>query len=149
MKNVLLWSEQIQELVAELAPQIATHYHQFFLDSVDFYPVPSGAMYFAPALLTELSTYLGDFWHVVKRIEPERHTLVVDTIFDTGRQDLEIIHNNPGAKLSFAHLIRKSRTLQTGHKVWYGAQVPEVYVYGYGLDDSQGLRREYPYIGHD
>ena len=79
---------------------------------------------------------------VHKKIGNHKRILVIDDIFDTGEQlktaklaladDYEVL---------LATLLVKKGSLPAQNLQWHGFTIPDVWVYGYGMDDSNGLNR--------
>lgn len=156
-EQVILSATSIQLLVNHQGQLIGKHLDHMGFKSVQVLPVMSGAMYYAPDLLRALGQRWSGDIRVGKHLEELQYRkapepiLVIDTIYDTGdtARHYERMLGGPGIYLMFSFLIHKSRPFETPFQTWMGAEVPEQYVYGYGLDDERGYRRELPFIAAD
>lgn len=152
MTELALHHNFIEALIHKQAFDICGTLREWGTNYIQVLPVMSGAMYYAPALMTELKkTQPGLHIRVIKdRTELDRFQklLIVDTIYDTGRTMTELLleYLAGGAFPSFAFLIRKSLAPPTMYKTWVGYQIQDKFVYGYGLDDQDGMNRELPDI---
>tara|TARA_B100000029_G_scaffold508501_2_gene595575 strand:+ start:2349 stop:2855 length:507 start_codon:yes stop_codon:yes gene_type:complete len=76
-----------------------------------------------------------------KKLKNYNRILVIDDIFDTGQQLLEskkILGKQHDVFL--AALLLKNQN-QPEQLDWHGFTIPDVWVYGYGMDDVHGLNR--------
>ncbi|MCB9495559.1 MAG: hypoxanthine phosphoribosyltransferase [Fibrobacteria bacterium] len=162
----LLQARQIQARVAQMARDIDRHY-----DGEEFVllPVLKGGMVFAADLLRELRTpcrlefALSSSYGsgTVPGAEPilstpppesiqDRHVLVVDDILDTGRtwtRLKERLLEMEALSVRGCFLLDKPARRESEVRAdFFGFQVPDVFVVGYGLDHDERWRN-LPFIG--
>jgi hypoxanthine phosphoribosyltransferase len=163
--KILLSADEIQRRVAEMAQQIAADYHG---QSLTIVGVLTGCLIFLADLVRHLdlplrigflqaSSYRGATTTPgALRVQPEllpdlrgRHVLLLDDILDTGqtltylREHLQTLGI---ASLRIAVLLRKeSRQQAPLHVDYYGFDIPDAFVVGYGLDYNDEYRN-LPYV---
>jgi hypoxanthine phosphoribosyltransferase len=163
--KILLSADEIQRRVAEMAQQIAADYHG---QSLTIVGVLTGCLIFLADLVRHLdlplrigflqaSSYRGATTTPgTLRVQPEllpdlrgRHVLLLDDILDTGqtltylREHLQTLGI---ASLRIAVLLRKeSRQQAPLHVDYYGFDIPDAFVVGYGLDYNDEYRN-LPYV---
>ncbi len=79
---------------------------------------------------------------VHKKIGNHKRILVIDDIFDTGEQ-LKTAEQalDDDYEVLLATLLVKKGSFPAQNLQWHGFTIPDVWVYGYGMDDSNGLNR--------
>ncbi len=161
----LIEADRIQERVAELGRQITEHYRDRPLTVVG---VLTGSMVLVSDLIRQIdlplrvamiqaSSYRGKTT-VANRLTlnvsqlPEvrgRDVLIVDDILDTGRTlaaVIEQLHAAQAASVRGAVLLWKDREREGNWRPdYFGFQIPDVFVVGYGLDYNDEYR-SLPYI---
>ena len=76
-----------------------------------------------------------------KKLENYKRILVIDDIFDTGQQLLEskkVLSKQHDVFLAALLLKNQNQPKQLD---WHGFTIPDVWVYGYGMDDVNGFNR--------
>jgi len=161
----VLQARQIAARVAQVAKEIDRHYAG---ESFVMLCVLKGAVVFASDLMRELrnpfelefarSRSYGDATR--PQVEPElvvvdpqlvvdRHVLVVDDILDTGATYLALrqwLMDHEALSVRGCFLLDKPARRQADVKPdFFGFQVPDVFVVGYGLDHAERWRN-LPYI---
>ena len=161
----ILQARQITARVAQVAKEIDRHYDG---ESFVLLSVLKGAVVFTADLMRELrnpfelefarSRSYGDASRA--RTEPElvvpdperisdRHVLVVDDILDTGNTYLALrqwLMDHEALSVRGCFLLDKPARRQAEVKPdFFGFQVPDVFVVGYGLDHAERYRN-LPYI---
>jgi len=162
----LLHARQIQARVSQIAREIDRHYAG---EEIVLLPVLKGAMVFAADLLRELRTpchlefalsrsYAAGTYPIAEPIlsgpPPEtvadRHVLVVDDILDTGgtwsRLRSRLLEMEALSVRGCFLLDKPARRVQDVKADFFGFEVPDVFVVGYGLDHEERWRN-LPYIG--
>lgn len=162
----LLHARQIQARIAQLARDIDRHYDG---EEIVFLPVLKGAMVFAADLLRELrtpcrlefalsrsygSSTVPGGEPILSGPSPEtvadRHVLVVDDILDTGgtwtRLRSRLLEMEALSVRGCFLLDKPSRRIEPTKADFFGFEVPDVFVVGYGLDHDEKWRN-LPYIG--
>ncbi len=145
--TLLLTREQIREGVAALAAQVT---EGFPAGEIPIVCVDTAACRFSSDLAGVLEREHGRpsrITHVrPKSPDPipghvlRDYNLVVDTLFDTGRT-FQILEAIPGLRTTLcvkADIDPRLWRLPD----WWAYLVPNVYIHGYGLDDSDGLSRD-------
>lgn len=151
---VLFNREQVQEAVQKMADEINAHYGN---EPVVFLSVMTGAIVPAAWLVTKLKMPVQmDFVHATRyrgglygaeleyRVPPRldlqgKHVLIVDDIFDEGHTLAAIkgsVEKRKAASVKMAALVRKQhdRGLDRDFVEFTGLDVPDVYVFGCGMD---------------
>ena len=164
--EVLIPAERIQERVDELAQQLTRDYHGRSLTIVG---VLTGSLLFLADLMRRLdlplrialiqaSSYRGAVTrpgelHVQSDLLPDlrgRHLLLLDDILDTGHTLAHLVrelHALKPASLRVAVLLRKlGRQEEALEPDYWGFEIPDAFVVGYGLDYNDEYRN-LPYIG--
>ncbi|MFO0968530.1 MAG: hypoxanthine phosphoribosyltransferase [Gemmataceae bacterium] len=164
--KVLLSADQIQKRVAELADDIARDYRD---RPVTIVGVLTGCLMFMADLVRHLdlrlrigliqaSSYRGETTSAGPlRIDPAllpdvrgRHVLLLDDILDTGKtlhHLTEHLRRLEVASIRTAVLLRKKgRQLVDLTPDYFGFEIPNAFVVGYGLDYNDE-HRHLPYIG--
>jgi len=84
-------------------------------------------------------------------LNSESPVLVLDTIHDTGNETHRVVlvtrylRKLSSVELRFAYLMRKQpRPIDKSVKGWCATVIPDVFVFGFGLDDREGCNRELP-----
>ncbi|MDD5597940.1 MAG: hypoxanthine phosphoribosyltransferase [Victivallaceae bacterium] len=166
--NILLSRKKIGERVAELGKSITEHYRE---KEITVLALTNGALVFAADIIRQIkcplrldtftvASYTGDgsSGDPVLRSEPGldiagRHVLIVDDILDTGLTLHKVkvwAEKRQAASVSICVLLDK----QVPHRKldievnWYGFRIPDTFVYGYGMDNQNGLFRNLPCIAH-
>jgi hypoxanthine phosphoribosyltransferase len=163
--NILLSADDIQRRVAEMARQIAADYRG---QPVTIVGVLTGCLMFLADLVRHLdlplrigllqaSSYRGATTTPgALRVQPEllpelrgRHILLLDDILDTG-QTLAYLREHlqklDVASLRMAVLLRKKGRQQVPLEVdYFGFDIPDTFVVGYGLDYNDEYRH-LPYV---
>lgn len=162
----LLQARQIHSRIAQLARDIDRHYEG---DEIVMIPVLKGAMVFAADLLRELrtpcrlefalsksygSSTAPDGEPLLSGPPPEtvadKHVLVVDDILDTGGTWARLrdrLREMDALSVRGCFLLDKpARRVEDVKPDFFGFQVPDVFVVGYGLDHDEKWRN-LPYIG--
>ena len=145
--TLLLTREQIREGVAALAAQVA---EGFPAGEIPIVCVDTAACRFSADLAGVLERDHGRPCRIthVRPKSPDPipghvlrdYNLVVDTLFDTGRT-FQILEAIPGLRTTLcvkADIDPRLWRLPD----WWAYLVPNVYIHGYGLDDSDGLSRD-------
>ena len=163
--DVLLSAEQIQKRVSELARQIAEDYRG---RPVTIVGVLTGSLVFLADLirgidlplkigLVQASSYRGTTTTAGKlRINAEllpdvqgRHVILLDDILDTGRTAASMVDQIKGLgalTVRVAVLLRKQgRQVIAIEPDYFGFDIPNAFVVGYGLDYNDEYRH-LPYI---
>jgi hypoxanthine phosphoribosyltransferase len=163
--EILIPAERIRERVAEMARQIAADYRD---RPVTIVGVLTGSLIFLADLIRQLdlplrvaliqaSSYRGASTSPGElRIGPEltpdvhgRHVLLLDDILDTGQTLSRLSGRLRGmgvASLKVAVLLRKQGRLQVSLEPdYFGFDIPDAFVVGYGLDFNDEYRH-LPYI---
>ena len=157
---VLFNREQVQVAVQKLADEINAHYGN---EPIVMVSVMTGAIIPAAWLATRLKMPLQiDFVHATRyrgglygaeleyRVPPRldlegKHVLIVDDIFDEGHTLAAIkgsVEKRRAASVKMAVLVRKmhDRGLDRDFVEFTGLDVPDVYVYGCGMDAFEEWR---------
>ena len=162
----LLTARQIEARIAQIAREVDKHY-----DGEEFVllPVLKGAVVFAADLMRQLrNPFLLEFArsrsygsssdaeHAPEVMVPaaevvaDRHVLVVDDILDTGNTFLalkEKLLEMEALSVRGCFLLDKpTRRVGTLKPDFFGFEVPDVFVVGYGLDHAEH-HRNLPFIG--
>ncbi len=143
--TLLLTREQIQEGVSALAAQVAEGFPE---GEIPIVCVDMAARRFSADLAGVLEGQHGRpcrITHVRPKDPIPDHVLrdfnlVVDTLFDTGRT-FHLLEAIPGMRTTLcvkADIDPRLSRLPD----WWAYLVPNVYIHGYGLDDSEGLSRD-------
>lgn len=163
--KILLSADDIQRRVAEMARQIADDYRG---QAVTIVGVLTGSLIFLADLvrrldlplrigLVQASSYRGTAITAgALRVQPEllpdlrgRHVLLLDDILDTGQTLAylrEHLQSLGVASLRIAVLLRKVGRQQMPLEVdYWGFEIPDAFVVGYGLDYNDEYRH-LPYI---
>lgn len=163
--EILISPERIQKRIAELAEQIAKDYHG---RPVTIVGVLTGCLMFLADLVRHLdlplrigliqaSSYRGAVTVPGKlRIQPEmvpdvrgRHVLLIDDILDTGQTLSYLVDHLRGlevASLKVGVLLRKKgRQIVAIEPDYFGFEIPDEFVVGYGLDYDDEYRH-LPYV---
>ncbi len=171
--EVLISASRIQERVGELARQIAADYKDQPLTIVG---VLTGCLMFLADLVRHLelplrigliqaSSYRGaatrpGSLHVHPELIPDvkgRHVLLLDDILDTGQTLAYLMRHLDGlgpASVRAAVLLRKRGRQEVPLEPdYFGFEIPDAFVVGYGLDFDDEYR-QLPYVailpeGHD
>jgi hypoxanthine phosphoribosyltransferase len=156
--------EEISKAITELATRLNKHYHN---QEVLILPVMTGVIPFAGQLLPQLDFTVEVSYAHVSRYQnnlgfdemqviyfPEdedvrnKHLLVLDDIHDEGKT-LMFVHDKlkaQGAKdIKSAVLFNKLISHKLGQADFHGLEVPDRYVYGFGLDFN-GIGRNIPHL---
>jgi hypoxanthine phosphoribosyltransferase len=164
--EVLISADRIQQRVDELAQQMMRDYHGQKLTIVG---VLTGSLMFLADLMRRLdlplrialiqaSSYRGAVTrpgslHVQSDLLPDlrgRHILLLDDILDTGHTLAYLVRHMKSlepASLKVAVLLRKQgRQEETMEPDYFGFEIPDAFVVGYGLDYNDEFRN-LPYIG--
>lgn len=87
-----------------------------------------------------------------KKSIKDKHVLLVEDIVDTGysiKRLLAILEARGAASLAVLSLLSKPERREVEVPIKYlGFEIPDVYVYGYGVDDGFEKYRILPYIGY-
>jgi len=166
--SILFNREEIGKRVAELGERITEHYRG---EEITVWALANGALVFAADIIRQIkcplrldtftvASYTGieSSGNPVLRSKPGldiagRHVLIVDDILDTGLT-LDKVKSWAGkqdaASVGICVLLDKqvSRRKVDIDVNWYGFRIPDVFVYGYGMDDQNGLFRNLPFIAH-
>ena len=145
--TLLLTQQQIQEGVTELAARIA---EGFPAGEIPIVCVDMAARRFSADLVALLQREHGRSCRVthVRPKDPDpipehvlhNYNLVVDTLFDTGRT-FQLLEGIPGLRTTLCVKADIDPRLWRLPE-WWAYLVPNAYIYGYGLDDSDGLSRD-------
>jgi hypoxanthine phosphoribosyltransferase len=164
--DILIPAERIRERVSELARQIEADYQG---QPVTIVGVLTGSLIFLADLMRQLtlplrvaliqaSSYRGAVTtpgplHVQAELVPDlrgRHVLVLDDILDTGRTLAQLVaqlRRLEPASLRIVVLLRKRARLEVPLEPdYFGFDIPDAFVVGYGLDYNDEYRN-LPYIG--
>ena len=162
--SILIDEETIRAKVAELGKQINRDYKD---REVVVIAIANGAVVFASDLLRQLnltvwfdtvkaSSYRGTvsgeltLKNTFSLDLANRHVILLDDILDTSKTLIKIrehILSFSPASLRTCVLLDKPTGLSNGSQADYcGFIIPDRFVFGYGLDDDQGLGRHYPFI---
>lgn len=162
--SILIDEETIRAKVAELGKQINRDYKD---REVVVIAIANGAVVFASDLLRQLnltvwfdtvkaSSYRGTvsgeltLKNTFSLDLANRHVILVDDILDTSKTLIKIrehILSFSPASLRTCVLLDKPTGRSNGFQADYcGFIIPDRFVFGYGLDDDQGLGRHYPFI---
>jgi hypoxanthine phosphoribosyltransferase len=164
--DILIPAERIRERVTELARQINAEYRD---QPVTLVGVLTGSLIFLADLMRQLtlpvrvaliqaSSYRGAVTtpgqlHVQAELVPDlrgRHVLVLDDILDTGHtlaHLVEHLRSLKPASLRVVVLLRKrARQVVPLEPDYFGFDIPDAFVVGYGLDYNDEYRN-LPYIG--
>ena len=145
--TLLLTHAEIQQGVRALAEQVAGG---FPAGQVPMVCVDTAACRFSGDLALVLERDHGRATRIthVRPTDPdpipaavlEGFSLVVDTLFDTGRT-FRLLEAIPGLRVT---LCVKADVDPTFWRLpdWWAYRVPNAYIYGYGLDDADGLSRD-------
>lgn len=162
--QILISAERIQQRVDELAKQIAADYQG---KPVTIVGVLTGCLMFLSDLVRRLdlplrlcliqaSSYRGAVTspgtlHVQRELVPElrgRHVLLLDDILDTGQTLGFLVEHLRGlevASLRVAVLLRKQGRQKVALEPdYFGFDIPDAFVVGYGLDYND----EYRHLPH-
>lgn len=145
--TLLLTQEEIQRGVRVLAAQIAQGFPE---GPIPIVCVDTAACCFSGDLVSLLeSEYRRNcsITHInPKSKDPfpqkvlDSFNLVVDTLFDTGRT-FKLLEAIPGLRVTLC--VKDEIALRYWRfPDWWAYLVPNVYIHGYGLDDSDGLSRD-------
>lgn len=165
--QVLLSAEVISRRIVELGAGITEHYKN---EPVTVLALTNGALIFAADIIRQikcplrLDTLAVDSYtdressgKLNFRTKPKlsisgRHILVLDDILDTGLTLSQVKNwleeQNP-ASVNICVLLDKQvvrRKAEVSAK-WTGFKIPDVFVYGYGLDKDE-FERNLPFIAH-
>jgi hypoxanthine phosphoribosyltransferase len=163
--QILIPAERIQERIAELARQIAADYHD---RPVTIVGVLTGSLMFLADLVRHLdlslrlgfiqaSSYRGattspGALHVQPELVPDvkgRHVILLDDILDTGQTLAHLTRHMQAlgvASLRVAVLLRKrGRQTVPFEPDYWGFEIPDAFVVGYGLDYNDEYRH-LPYV---
>lgn len=163
--KILLSADDIQRRIAEMARQIVGDYRG---QPITIVGVLTGCLMFLADLVRRLdlplricllqaSSYRGaTTTSGVLRVQPEllpdlrgRHVLLLDDILDTGQTLAylrEHLQNLGVASLRIAVLLRKTGRQQLPLEVdYFGFDIPDAFVVGYGLDYNDEYRH-LPYV---
>ena len=163
--KLLISSEEIATRITQLAEQIDCEYVNRELTIVG---IMSGAILFVADLIRLLhcsvrletlnassyrgaSTTPGNLMLNTDSLPPleNQHLLVVDDILDTGRTlravSRELVARNPASLKSAVLLWKSDRTESGTTSDYFGFEIPDEFVVGYGLDHN-GLYRNLPDI---
>lgn len=145
--TLLLTQQQIQEGVAAIAAQVAEGFPE---GEIPIVCVDMAARRFSADLAALLERDHGRSCRIthVQPKDPDPipehvlrdYNLVVDTLFDTGRT-FQLLQAIPGMRTTLcvkADIDPRLWRLPD----WWAYLVPNAYIYGYGLDDSDGLSRD-------
>ncbi len=162
--SILIDEETIRAKVAELGKQINRDYKD---REVVVIAIANGAVVFASDLLRQLnltvwfdtvkaSSYRGTvsgeltLKNTFSLDLANRHVILLDDILDTSKTLIKIrehILSFSPASLRTCVLLDKPTGRSNGFQADYcGFIIPDRFVFGYGLDDDQGLGRHYPFI---
>ena len=162
--SILIDEETIRAKVAELGKQINRDYKD---REVVVIAIANGAVVFASDLLRQLnltvwfdtvkaSSYRGTvsgeltLKNTFSLDLANRHVILLDDILDTSKTLIKIrehILSFSPASLRTCVLLDKPTGRNNGFQADYcGFIIPDRFVFGYGLDDDQGLGRHYPFI---
>lgn len=163
--QILISEDRIRTRVEELGAQLSG---EFAGESLTIVGVLTGSLLFLADLIRRITiphridfvqassyrgatTQAGDL-RINENFFPDitdRHVLLVDDIFDTGKtleKLREMLLTAKPASLKTAVLLWKTGTQTTTLKPdYHGFQIPEVFVVGYGLDYNQDFRH-LPYL---
>lgn len=169
LDRVILTEEEIQKRVRELAEEIAAHYQKLAAEELVVVGILRGAVLFMSDLIRLLpvsvcidfmaiSSYVGSTSssgsiRILKDISESidgKDVLVVEDIVDTGLT-LEglagvLKARNPRSLAVCSLLNKPSRRKIDVQPDFYGFDIPDEFVVGYGLDYA-GHFRHLPYIG--
>jgi hypoxanthine phosphoribosyltransferase len=163
--DILISADRIRVRVGELAGEIKSHYRD---QPITIVGVLTGCVMFLADLIRHLdfpvrvaliqaSSYRGTNTtpgqlHVQADLAPDlrgRHVLLIDDILDTGRtldQVTRLLRGLEPASLRVAVLLRKQGRQQVALEPdWYGFEIPDAFVIGYGLDFNDEYRN-LPYV---
>ncbi len=145
--TLLLTQQQIQEGVAAIAAQVA---EGFPPGDIPIVCVDMAARRFSADLAALLEGEHGRPCRIthVNPKDPDPipdhvfrdYNLVVDTLFDTGRT-FQLLQAIPGMRTTLCVKADIDPRLWRLPE-WWAYLVPNAYIYGYGLDDSDGLSRD-------
>jgi len=164
--NVVIDEETVRRKTKEIAEQVSLDYEGKDLTLIC---IMNGAVFFAVDLLRELKIHAGlDFISVssyhggtessgkvilIRDIEADlsdRHVLLVDDIFDSGRtMDFVVNHIKAKGALSVrtcSLLDKPSRRVLPLELDYRGFTIPDVFIVGYGMDYKVDYR-QLPFIG--
>lgn len=164
--NILLTEVQIQQRIGELAEKIGIEYRE---KPTTIVGVLTGSLMFLADLVRRLdfplrigliqaSSYRGETTTPGElRISPdlipdvkERHVVLLDDILDTGKTMHSLVahmHSLGALSVKVAVLLRKEgRQTVALDPDFYGFDIPNAFVVGYGLDFNDDYRH-LPYIG--
>jgi len=162
---VFLSEDEIQERVAELGAQISSDYAGKDLAVIG---VLKGVLFFMADLLRAITIPLAVDFLAISRYGPsqqthgivrltkdlnetvaDRHVLFVEDIIDTGHTLdylTRILREREPASLRICTLLNKQERREVEIPIDYvGFNIPNKFVYGYGLDLDQ-LYRNLPYV---
>ncbi len=163
--QILLSAEQIRTRVGELASQIRDHYQgqpitivgvltgclMFLADLVRHLDMPVRLALIQASSYRGMATRPGEL-RVQAELVPDvrnRHVLLIDDILDTGQTLGHLINHlktlEP-ASIRVAVLLRKLELLHVPIQPdFFGFDIPDVFVVGYGLDFNDEYRH-LPYV---
>jgi len=165
IQKILITEEEIKKRVKELAEVLSIHYRDLFPHLIC---ILKGATVFLSDLIKEMNIYLSlDFMgissygastkssgiiKITKDLDHSiegRHVLIVEDIVDTG---LTLSHlrellssRKPLSLQTVALLNKKVRRIKDVPVEYYGFEIPDEFVVGYGLDFNEKYRN-LPYI---
>lgn len=163
--NVLLNTEEINKRIIELGVYITAHYKD---EAVTVLALTNGALIFAADLVRQIKCPIRLDTFAVASYERRKssgelnlrgkpklnvsgqHILIVDDILDTG-STLHAVKNwleeHNAASINICVLLDKqvSKRKEEISASWSGFKIPDVFVYGYGLDRDE-FERNLPFI---
>ena len=165
--HVLLSSEDISKRIVELGASITEHYKD---ETVTVLALTNGALIFAADIIRQikcpvrLDTFAIASYNKRKssgelnlRSRPKlnisgQHILVLDDILDTGLTLHSVknwLQKKKAASINICVLLDKQIPQRKAEVSvnWSGFKIPDVFVYGYGLDRDE-FDRNLPFIAH-
>lgn len=163
--NILLSAEDISKRVIELGASISEYYKD---ETVTVLALTNGSLIFAADIIRQikcpvrLDTFAIASYNDRKssgklnlRAKPKlnvsgQHILVLDDILDTGLTLNGVkswLQEHNAASINICVLLDKQISQRKAeiHVKWHGFKVPDVFVYGYGLDRDE-FDRNLPFV---
>lgn len=166
MLKELYSHRQVEDRIVELGREITEYYRGKDLTVITLL---NGGMFFGADLIRSIdlqltidtmalasyenkeSTGIATLRSQLKKSVLNRHLLIVDDILDTGlsiKSTIEYLQKLHPASIKSCVMLRKinDRRPEDIDVDWFGFEIPDKFVVGYGLDYNE-LYRNLPYIG--
>lgn len=166
VKEILISEEQIQNKIAELAIEVQKHYQNIEKPLV-LIGVLRGCLPFFNDFMMKLDiecatefmyveSYAGQTLSVEPRIKfdlfddiKNRDVLIVEDIIDSGKTLIKLVDHlkqkQPKSLKILTLLDKKVKRIADIEADWFGFEVPDNFLIGYGLD-YQEILRNLPYV---